>query len=50
MELIMMSLGGSLVVLSVQFSEFVVAVGTRVRTFGRRFTRRADPEMVIPGC
>ena len=49
MELIMMSVGGSLLVLSVQFAEVFLSVRTRLCDFGLKFTVLADPEMVAPG-
>jgi hypothetical protein len=49
MELIMMSLGGSLIALTLQLSEIVVGVAKRLRNLSLESTVGADPELVIPG-
>jgi hypothetical protein len=49
MELIMMSLGGSLVAFSLQLSELVFDIGRQLRSLGLKTTAIADTETVIPG-
>ena len=49
MELIMMSLGGSLVAFSLQLSELVFGIGRQVHNLRLKSTVIVDADIVIPG-
>jgi len=49
MELIMMSLGGSLVAFSLQLSELVFGIRRQLRNLGLKTAAIADTETVVPG-
>jgi len=50
MELIMMSLAGSLLAMSLQFSELFFGIGRQLRNAGPKTPTVLGAETMIPGC